>query len=269
MEDLIRKAVASVAGVDFVEARIHRAAGSRVTYVGKELEDIGRSTSLGGCVRALVNGAWGFCSFNDVQDLEKYVAMAARQARLIGGGTARLADVAAVTGQFATVPEQDPAEVSLAEKEALCRAYNDLLRKASDKVQTTSVRYVDSSGALYYGNSQGALLRQDTTFCGVSVAAIARDGVNVQTGRHSVGDLRGFQICKGLEAKCDEAAKQAVDLLSAEPIKAGKYTVLCNPQLCGVFVHEAFGHLSEADFIYENERLQEIMTWAASSAASG
>jgi len=27
-----------------------------------------------------------------------------------------------------------------------------------------------------------------------------------------------------------------------------------------VFVHEAFGHLSESDFVYENAQLKEIMT---------
>ena len=33
-----------------------------------------------------------------------------------------------------------------------------------------------------------------------------------------------------------------------------------DPVLAGVFVHEAFGHLSEADHIYEDERMREIMT---------
>jgi TldD protein len=33
-----------------------------------------------------------------------------------------------------------------------------------------------------------------------------------------------------------------------------------DPVLAGVFVHEAFGHLSESDFVYENERLRELMT---------
>jgi TldD protein len=35
--------------------------------------------------------------------------------------------------------------------------------------------------------------------------------------------------------------------------------VILDPVLAGVFVHEAFGHLSEADFLYENERMREIM----------
>jgi TldD protein len=33
-----------------------------------------------------------------------------------------------------------------------------------------------------------------------------------------------------------------------------------DPVLAGVFAHEAFGHLSESDFVYENDRLRQIMT---------
>jgi len=259
MEDVIRRAL-KAAGGDYCEVRIHRSRSCHVAYVGRELEDIGESTSLGGCVRVLVDGAWGFCSFNDLADLARYVEMARRQARMIGGGTARLAPVEVSTGSCAVWSGENPAQVSLAEKEALCRRYNDILLSSSSKVQTTSVRYADSVGTVFFGNSEGTLVAQEVAFSGVALAAIARDGTNVQTGRFSVGDLRGFGKCRGLEPRCEEAAKQAVDLLSAQPVKAGRYTVICDPKLCGVFVHEAFGHLSEADFIYEHERLREIMT---------
>lgn len=62
-----------------------------------------------------------------------------------------------------------------------------------------------------------------------------------------------------LENKCQEVTKQAIDLLTAKPVAGGKYTVIADPKLCGVFIHEAFGHLSEADFIYENKKMREIM----------
>src|SRR2546426_1828318 len=41
------------------------------------------------------------------------------------------------------------------------------------------------------------------------------------------------------------------------------YTTLfrsLDPELAGVFIHEAFGHLSEADFVYENPQAREMMT---------
>ena len=55
-------------------------------------------------------------------------------------------------------------------------------------------------------------------------------------------------------------AQNAVDMLDAPQVKGGEYTVVLDPILAGVFVHEAFGHLSESDFVYENDHLREIMT---------
>ncbi|HBP18153.1 MAG TPA: hypothetical protein DEA08_10220, partial [Planctomycetes bacterium] len=51
----------------------------------------------------------------------------------------------------------------------------------------------------------------------------------------------------------------AREQLDAEPVRGGVYPVILNPTLAGVFVHEAFGHLSESDFVYENEEAQKMM----------
>ena len=48
-------------------------------------------------------------------------------------------------------------------------------------------------------------------------------------------------------------------LLDAPSVQGGKYTVVLNPKMAGVFIHEAFGHLSEADFVYENDRMKALM----------
>ena len=53
--------------------------------------------------------------------------------------------------------------------------------------------------------------------------------------------------------------KVAVDLLSAEPAPGTTCPVIVDPKLAGVFIHEAFGHLSEADFIHENRQMRDIM----------
>jgi TldD protein len=54
---------------DYVEIRIDDTSTTRLVYRGKELEEIGRTRSFGGCVRALVNGGWGFSSFNEPTQL--------------------------------------------------------------------------------------------------------------------------------------------------------------------------------------------------------
>ena len=57
-----------------------------------------------------------------------------------------------------------------------------------------------------------------------------------------------------------EISNRTFALLDAPYAKSGEHTVVLDPVLAGVFVHEAFGHLSEADFVYQNNRLRNIMT---------
>jgi TldD protein len=89
--------------------------------------------------------------------------------------------------------------------------------------------------------------------------AIARDGDNVQTGGESLSGQQGFDYVQGREEMAQVAAQRAVDLLKAETIVGGRYPVVLDQRLAGVFIHEAFGHLSESDFVYENPQAQEMM----------
>ncbi len=73
------------------------------------------------------------------------------------------------------------------------------------------------------------------------------------------GGPEGYQTVETFHAKAKKAADRAVSLLAAPPVTGGKYTVITNPLLTGAFTHEAFGHLSESDFVYENERMKELM----------
>jgi TldD protein len=61
------------------------------------------------------------------------------------------------------------------------------------------------------------------------------------------------------EERAQTAAERAVKLLGAKPVKGGVYSTVLDPQLTGVFIHEAFGHLCEADFISKNPQLQETL----------
>ncbi len=257
MEKLIKNAL-KTAKADHIEIRINEGRGTGIAYVGKELESIGESSMMGGSVRALVKGGWGFVAFNDIENLPRYVKMACEQAELVGSKDVSLAETGVINDFIKTQVDIDPADVSLIDKHDLCQKYNNIIL-SSKKVQTSSVRYVDAHGTLYFANLEGSFIVSENIFCGISVMAMAKDGMDVQQAYNSIGDLRGYKNVENFEESCEEVTKRAVDLLSAKPVEAGKYTVIVDPKLCGVFTHEAFGHLSEADFIYENKKLREIM----------
>jgi len=244
---------------EYAEVRVHEGSATSIAYAGKELEDIGERTGLGGCVRVLKDGGWGFTTFNDLSQIEKFAKLALKQAELVGGEHVSLAEVKPTTSDYRSTPEMDPAGVPLADKQGLCHRYNQLLL-ADKRIRTTVVTYRDSRSTIHFANSEGTCTEQTYAFCGIVVAAIAVDGQNIQRAYESTGDLRGYGNVLDKEEACERVKHRALDLLEAEPIEGGSYTVIADPKLCGVFVHEAFGHLSEADHIYENPRLREIMT---------
>ncbi len=257
MLDKLTKICRSI-DADYAEVRVHEGRSSSVNYSGKELEDIGERTGLGGSIRVLKNGGWGFASFNDTDRMERFAAMAVKQAELVDGEPIKLAPVEPQKATYRWKPQDDPADHSLSEKQGLASRYNDLLL-ADSRITTTGVTYRDSSGTRFLATSDGTGIEQSYSFCGVMISAIAVDGPNVQRAYDVRGDLRGFGNVLNMEEACEDVKKRVLELLAARPVEAGVYEVILDPKLCGVFVHEAFGHLSEADHIYENPKLREIM----------
>ena len=246
-------------GADYVEIRIEESETTQIQYRGRELEEIGRTTELGGNVRALVKGGWGFVSFNDLRDLKARVALAVRQARLVGGERSLLAEVEPVVDIVPAEWIKDPQGVPLAEKKRLLDEYNETTWAISPRIQTSIIRYGDTHKRRYFATSEGSYIEQEGVDIRALFLVVAREDGTIQQAHLSLGSSRDYGVVEGLHERIEETVRRAVRLLSARPIKGGAYTVVADPELAGVFVHEAFGHLSESDFVYENERLRELM----------
>ena len=254
MEKALRKSDA-----EYTEVRIENVASSWANFRGDELDSIGSSKTLGGIVRALVKGGWGHATFNDIGEVESRVREACECARLVGKEESRLAKVEPVVDKIPASLEKDFREIPLSEKKSVIEEYNEIILGYHDKIETSNVAYSDTFRKVWYANSEGTYIEDERPDAGVAMSATGREDDNVQRGFESVAGSAGFQVIEGLQEKAEAAAKRAVDLLSAPPITGGKYTVIVNPRLAGVFAHEAFGHLSESDFVYENERMKELM----------
>ncbi len=243
---------------DYIEVRIEEKETSRIQYRGRELEDIGRSTSLGGNARALARGGWGFVSFNELSGLRDKVALAVKQAHLVGKEESQLAPVAPVVDMVSPQIKKDPTSIPLAQKKQLLDEYNELIW-ATPKIQTSLIAYGDGKKSVIFANSEGSYIEQTKVDLALRIVVIAREDGDVQQVSLSVGSSGDFGFMEGLHQEVREVAQRAVALLSAPQVKGGEYTVVLDPALAGVFAHEAFGHLSESDFVYENDRLKDIM----------
>jgi TldD protein len=244
---------------DYIEARLEESQTSHITYRGRELESIGRATAIGGNVRALVRGGWGFISFNNFDELSGRVALAVEQAQFAGSGESQLAPVAPVVDEVPGEVDKNPVAIPLAEKKRLLDEYNEIIW-GTPQLQTSTIGYGDSRKKVIFLSSSGSYIAQERADVTLRLAAIAAKDGEVQQVGLSLGSRGDFSSIQGLHQQIEAMARHAVEILSAPQAKGGEYTVVLDPVLAGVFVHEAFGHLSESDFVCENDRLRQIMT---------
>jgi len=233
-----------------------------VQYRGRRLETATTSEDQGVAVRVLNRGCgWGIASFNDLDQLPEMLARADEMSRAIRLATPiRLGDVPPQQAEVDVDLDGDVRGVALEEKTALLHALNDTMLAVGDRIADTQSSYGDEVTEYSYVNSEGARLSQLRPQVTLSALATARAGDTIERGLESIGLRGGWRSLAGREEMFRAAAERAVRLLDAPSVKGGTYPVVLDPKLAGVFVHEAFGHLSEADFVYENAQAREMMT---------
>jgi TldD protein len=245
--------------VDFFAIRLERSQGADIFLRSGKVETLSTGISIGGQVRACHRGGWGFASFNNLDNLEAKLQEAIAAARWVGNEETVLADVEPVQAKVSLIQE-NPHQIALIDKKNLCAHYTDILRSVSDRVVSTSVRYGDCTQQMIFSTSEGTMIEQEWADWELRCSAIARDGDTVQTGRETFGSRRAYADLLNLEQQVIGASQRAVAALDLPTVLGNTYTVVIDPILAGLFVHEAFGHLSEADMLYENPDMLETMS---------
>ena len=245
--------------VDFFAIRLERSHGADIFLRSGKIETLSTGISIGGQVRACHRGGWGFASFNDLNNLETKLQEAIASAKWVGNEETVLAEVQPVQAKVSLIQE-NPHQIELVTKKDLCSHYTEMLRSVGDRLVSTSVRYGDSTQQVIFANSEGTMIEQEWADWELRCSAIAKNGDNVQTGRETFGSRRGYRDLLDLDQQVLGAAERAVKALDLPTVQGNTYTVVIDPILAGLFVHEAFGHLSEADMLYENPDMLETMS---------
>ncbi|WP_199311469.1 TldD/PmbA family protein [Trichocoleus sp. FACHB-69] len=261
MQDQLQEAIAPYRDrVDYLEIRLEQSESTSISFRGPQLDAVDRNFTLAGGIRACHKGGWSFVTFNGLAQLNDRIAEAVSQAHLVGKETTMLAPVEPIQDYVAVQLGRDPRGVTLEEKRRNLAKYNQLLLDFDPRIQTTMVSMSDRFGTTYFVNSLGTCIAQERLDVSGRFGAIAREEGSVpRQGFESVHSRTDYNILEGIEDRVLGAAKRAVGQLEAKSVKGGQYTVVLDPYLAGVFIHEAFGHLSEADGIYENPKMQELL----------
>lgn len=267
MRELIEDtlALAREKGAAFADLRITQGEGITIQVQDGQADKIASGSSRGAGLRVLVEGAWGFAPTNNINraELAQCVADAVAMARAASGDVTEpgvVAEVAPVEAQVKAKYEVDPRGVPLDERVAAIFALEQRARSQDpEHIVNTRASYADGAGRMYLGNTFGTYIEYETVRCSVGLMVTAQEGEVRQWAAEHKANACGYELLRDIDADefAGEAAQQAIDLLAAALPPAGKFEVIIDPQICGLLVHEAFGHNCEADAVWSGNSILE------------
>ena len=219
-----------------------------------KIQEIRSGNNWGGCVRVLKNGAWGVSFTTEPSKLEEIAQTSLKLASKLKN-VVKLAPMVPAQDNVQSKAKIKVQDVSLDDKKAIM---TDAERAANlDGIVSTTVNYVDMEGTTLFANSEGTELQVAESRVALFLNAVAASDGTIQFGHKSTGGAAGFEILQkeDLEEFGRKPAEKALRLLKAELPPSGKFPVIMDPELTGVFIHEALGHASEADLILQNDSI--------------
>ncbi len=244
--------------ITYADLRIERVKFNRL-----ELRE-GVLTTLSGmdyglAVRIYHNGAFGFAfsSILNVESIKRALVYAYSMARSARSKLPRPALFEPAESYYEHPVYEGIEDVSIDIK---ARDLLELDKLLAEKpfVKSRTVYYYEAVEEKYYASTEDRHLgeRRELAYIAASVFG-QQEGVR---GSSIVtnGTIKGYYLWKkmSIEEFAEKALQRLESQLRAKPPKSGNLPVVLAPETVGVFVHEAFGHLAEADLVAAGSALQ-------------
>jgi TldD protein len=241
-------------GAKYADVRIEMRDSTVLTIRDGTLREMVGGIEVGAGIRILRN-CWGFASTNDMGDAQGAFERAFKLSGLRGEKIS-LKKTKPARDDFTIKVKKSPKDVDIEiKKKIVMDAYR--AAKSHERVKSVTVNYADSIKKKFFANTDGALISSLTPSVMFSIMAVAREGNLLQEARERTGAVAGFEYIEkeDIYQTALRASERSVKLLDAKSPPAGKYPVVMNPTLAGVFMHEALGHAAEADHILLGESI--------------
>lgn len=242
----------------WAEARFHKRSAQSLSVQKGLVKQAKSNLTSGVGIRVLVDGAWGFSSTSDLSpnSLEKTLKLAIDCAKSLSqlkkAQIKKLPEINLAKGTF-TIPGYDllrkmPLEQKL---QAVIKA-EALTRNNSNLIQSATCVYNELFEDKVVVTTDGASASSNLARNEIKIGAIASKDGEMAESHESVGKTGSWECLfsrTSLDHLSENAAKLAVDLLSAPKIPGGNATLILSPAMVGLLSHEAIGHTVEADFV--------------------
>lgn len=249
--------IALSSGGDFADIFLEHRISRSILMEEDIIKETSESITLGLGVRVIRKDQTGYAYTNDFS--EEKIKMAAETAASIARAKSSSLKNFSQLRLKTIRPRKEVARVKMLatssglqkKLDLVKRAYNSAL-KFDPAIKKVQVAYGESTQQVWIINSEGLSVKDVRPMVKLAVQAIAEKNGRRESGFYGGGGRAGleyFSYQLTPEVIGQEAAKEACLLLEAVEAPAGEYPVILSPGHSGVLVHEAVGHLLEADFI--------------------
>ena len=252
-------------GAGYCDLRTEHRRGLSLEFKDGELHEAIPGDEKGMCVRVLLKGAWGIASTNDLsaKGVDHAVSSALKLARAKAahrrrGETARLAPIRPQKKDIVWKVRTDPRDISLEQKHRYLAQISRQVREAPS-VRSATARYFDGTRTMELLSSEGTQIRMELTRSLADISMVVKNERGILSNRATVGGTAGWEIhdASSLAARGVLAARTALEMLNGKTAPSGRFPVVADPVLTGVFAHEAVGHACEGDLIVAGDSCLE------------
>lgn len=253
---LAEKAVAG-SEADFAEIRLVQSSRTSVVQAGLSHVITGPTDQFTGTARVFISNRWGICEFSSPDLMSTALDKAATLAIHSESPPVPFPMIPPAcrdtySEDAVGVPLND---VSLREKTFLCRHYCELLG-AFLVTGSARVIYDEVIRDRVVVNSRGTSIREKENLGSMKIQAVLPGGL---VAREELALRGSFDRFRGREKHLDRIGRDLLVRETTTSIAPGRSRVILDPELTGILVHEAFGHLVEADFLENNPAVAHLL----------
>jgi TldD protein len=259
-EDLVKFFKSLVKENDYGDIRLCEKEGDEISLENSQIKHTLKIKNAGFGLRIYKNGAWGFASSADLSKnaIRLAVDKAYKSIRQVPK-TKNIIKFEQETTISNAMPswKMDTREVSIERKLAVLK---DMYAAAKlPKVASIQSEYEDEVKHWLIGNTLGTNVSFYESHPAAIISVFVKDALTTQAVKKSLGGSGGFELFNGgSSAEVGKAAaEEAIKLLGAKSITGGKYDVVLDSAMTGVYTHEALGHACEADAVLSGTSVLE------------
>lgn len=241
---------AALAGADDGELYLEYAQSESFVFDDNRLKTASFDVDQGFGLRAVCGESTGYAHASELS--EDALKRAADAVQAVKSGHAGVIAAGPARTNSRLYPDDNPlGDLPFEAKAKLLADIDDYARSKDPRVRQVSASLSAEWSVVEIVRPGGDIVRDVRPLVRIGVSVTAGDGERQETGSYGAGGREGYARFIAPEtwrAYVDEALRQALVNLEAEPAPAGEMAVVLGPGWTGILLHEAVGHGLEGDF---------------------